>query len=698
MVRPPDQRADAGARLAARTRLCGRGGLRVRSSQSGQAELRNPRSGRVDQAVHRPRPGGRTARPVRGSAGTGGMTAASAAAATSRIHRGNPFPGLRPFEQHESPLFFGRDEQCDDLLARLARRRLVAVVGMSGSGKSSLVRAGLLPALDRGYLPSAGSSWHIAVFRPGSDPVGNLARGLAARRTPAGVTADDDAGEIRKRLERSSLGLASVAHTLLGDGGDSLLVVADQFEEIFRFGRIAGSSGHEHAAECVDLLINASQQEDVPVYVVITMRSDYLGDCARFTGLPEALNDSQFLVPRMTRAQMRAAIECPCAVGGAHIEPRLVQRLLYEVEEMSAGQNLSRTGVRRREDQDQLPVLQHALMRVWEVSHQAREVGQAIDLPHYERPPVETLQHALDRHAEEVYAALPSDRHRDVARLVFQQLTDRDAENREVRRPTPLRELTAVALRRGPDDVTAADAAVVSDVIAAFAAEGRAFVVVNAQQDVDISHESFIRKWERLRKWVGEENRSRRIYTKLADVASAWDRGEASLYRGPELAEARRWWQSEQPTREWAERYAPGFDVARRFLDKSLRWRRLRRGLLFGNAALLLVGAIAIAILMAVSRNQARKAETAALEARNATETAKQELAEANRLRTEALEAQRRGESARADALSRQATQVEQQANARPVLTPSELSELERLRKQEIAWQETERRLRQQLD
>lgn len=627
------------------------------------------------------------------------MTVAGAASPHGvRVRSGNPFPGLRPFEQHEAALFFGRDEQCDDLLSRLARRRLVAVVGMSGSGKSSLVRAGLLPALDRGYLPSAGSSWHIAVFRPGSDPVGNLARGLAARRVPAGGAANENAEEIRARLETSSLGLASVARTLLADGADSLLVVADQFEEIFRFGRIAGSSGHEHAAACVDLLINAAQQDDVPVYIVITMRSDYLGDCARFTGLPEALNDSQFLMPRMTRAQLRAAIECPCAVGGAYIEPRLVQRLLYEVEEMSAGQPASRGGFRRREDQDQLPVLQHALMRVWEVSDQAREVGQAIDLPHYERPPVETLQHALDRHAEEVYAALPSDRHREVARLVFQQLTDRDAENREVRRPTPLRELTAVALRRAPETVTAADTAIVNEVIAAFAAEGRAFVVVNAQQDVDISHESFIRKWERLRKWVEEENRSRRIYTKLADVASSWDRGEASLYRGPELAEARRWWQHEQPTREWAERYAPDFEIARRFLDKSLRWRRLRRGLLFGNAALILIGAIAIAILMAVSRNQARKAEAAALEARNATETAKQELTEANRLRTEALEAQRRGEGARADALSRQAQRVEQQANARPVLTPSELSELQRLQKQEAAWKETETSLRRQLD
>ena len=260
-----------------------------------------------------------------------------------RARPGNPFPGLRPFEQDESSLFFGRDEQCDDLLTRLARRRLLAVVGMSGSGKTSLVRAGLLPALDRGYAPSAGSSWHLAIFRPGSDPVANLTRALVARRRPGGSPADENPEEIRRLLDASSLGLAAAARQLLPDSADSLLVVADQFEEIFRFGRIArADDAMEQAAACVDLLLNAAQQDDIPVYVVLTMRSDYLGDCAHFTGLPEALNDSQFLVPRMTRAQLRAAIECPVTVGGARITPRLVQRLLYEVDGMSSRADESR--------------------------------------------------------------------------------------------------------------------------------------------------------------------------------------------------------------------------------------------------------------------------------------------------------------------------------------------------------------------
>jgi len=266
-----------------------------------------------------------------------------------------------------------------------------------------------------------------------------------------------------------------------------------------------------------------------------------------------------------------------------------------------------------------------------------------------------------------------------------------------VRRPTPLAELAAVAVRAASETVTPAESAVVNDVVAAFSGEGRAFLVVNAQQDVDVSHESFIRKWGRLRTWVEEENRSRRVYAKLADAASSWDRHEASLYRGPELAEARRWWEREAPTRQWANRYHPGFEVARRFLTKSVRAQRVRRGLLFGNVALLILAILAIAVLMTISRAEARRAEAAALEARNATAGANSKLAEANKLFTQAIEAQRLGRSAQADELQRQAQQAEQQASARPVLTPGELSELDRLRKQEAAWQRTEADLRQQL-
>jgi ketosteroid isomerase-like protein len=340
---------------------------------------------------------------------------------------------------------------------------------------------------------------------------------------------------------------------------------------------------------------------------------------------------------------------------------------------------------------------------MWEVSAAARERGEPIDLPHYEQPPVETLRHALDRHAEEVYRELPTDAHRNVARLIFQQLTDRDAENREVRRPTPLSELTAVAVEAASRTDAPVDAGVVRDVIAAFSGKGRAFVVINAQQDVDISHESFIRRWTRLREWVLRESRSRRVYLKLADVAASWREGQASLYRGPELTEARRWWKQETPTQSWANRYDSRFAVARRFLEKSQRWRLLRRAVVFGNVAVLLVGAWVIAALMAKGRAEAqraeaeaKRAEAAALQARNDTDVANRRLAQANQLIEQALTLQKEGKSQQAAALVQEAQQVQSTANT-STLTASELSDLQRLRRQEATWLKTEADLRGQL-
>ena len=616
--------------------------------------------------------------------------------------RPNPFPGLRPFDSHESALFFGRDEQCDELLARLAGRRLVAVVGASGSGKSSLVRAGLLPALQRGYLPAAGSSWQIAIFRPGGTPLANLTNALLGSAVQEAGAAAITRDEISALLSSSSLGLVAAADRLVANGHRSLLVVVDQFEEIFRFRDLAaGADAEEAAVECVNLLLGAAGQDDVPVYVVLTMRSDYLGDCARFTGLPEALNDSQFLVPRMTREQLRAAIEGPVAVGEGKIAPRLVQRLLHDVDALAGRTTRARlSGAKAEEyDHDQLPVLQHALMRVWEVSKDVRAAGGVIDLEHYERPPVETIHHALDRHAEEVFAGLPSDRHREIARKVFQRLTDRDWDNREVRRPTPLEELVAVvsnAPASAPPSGVARDVRVVLD---EFSAEGRAFIVVNAQQHVDISHESLIRKWMRLRTWLQQENQSRRTYLRLAETAAKWDEGDASLYRGPELAEADRWWKRESPSQAWAARYNPGFAAADRFLRRSLLQQRIRWSALAAGV----VAAVVIAVVMTGLWARAREAERRALNAEGAAKVARNEavkaadeLKEARKLEADAREALRVGDAKLAEELNKKAKDLTDKSGGRQVLTPGEAKEIERLRAVAAASELQQKKLQEQ--
>src|SRR5262249_48682544 len=152
----------------------------------------------------------------------------------------NPFPGLRPFEFHETHLFFGRGGQSDQLIEKLGRTRFLAVVGASGSGKSSLVRAGLLPALLGGMMPSAGSSWQVAVMRPGNDPIGNLAKAFCSRDA---FGSDDEESQkfqiaiTEATLRRGNLGMVEAVRQTNMLATENLLVIADQFEELFRIER-----------------------------------------------------------------------------------------------------------------------------------------------------------------------------------------------------------------------------------------------------------------------------------------------------------------------------------------------------------------------------------------------------------------------------------------------------------------------------
>ena len=328
----------------------------------------------------------------------------------------NPFPGLRPFETDETHLFFGRDGQVSDIVTRLHRQRLIAVVGTSGSGKSSLVRAGLLPMLEGGFMPAASSFWRFAVTRPRSDAIRELAVALAQ---PAVLGSDHNSSQRAPAMEavlrRSSLGLIDSFKQAHLAPHENLLVVVDQFEELFRFQQLATSEQADGGAAFVRLLIEAARQHECPIYIVLTMRSDFLGDCARFRDLPEILNGGQYLIPRLTRDQRRAAIEGPIAVSGATITPRLTQRLLND-----AG-----------DDPDALPVMQHALMRTWDAWNEAGSSDRPIDLAHYLA--IGEMTHALDRHADQAYndlALIPGAQ--VIAESMFRGLSEKRTDYGEV--------------------------------------------------------------------------------------------------------------------------------------------------------------------------------------------------------------------------------------------------------------------------
>ncbi|MEO0408175.1 MAG: hypothetical protein AAF289_12565, partial [Cyanobacteria bacterium P01_A01_bin.135] len=624
-------------------------------------------------------------------------------------NRFNPFPGIRPFELDEEHLFFGREGQADELLDRLGRTRFLAVVGTSGSGKSSLVRAGLLPSLYSGFLPEASSGWRVAVLRPGGAPMGNLA---AALNHPEvfGVESGDDAiiraALTESTLRRGSLGLVEVTRQARMEPHENLLVVVDQFEELFRFKDQAKATGkglqaEDEAAAFVKLLLAAIAQREVPVYVVLTMRSDFLGDCAQFRDLPETLNDSQYLIPRLTREQLQRAIAGPVAVGGAEITPRLVNRILND------------TG----DNPDQLPVMQHALMRTWHYWAKQNPPDAPLDLAYYEH--VGGIAEALSRHADQVYDELPDDHCRQIAETLFRCLTDRGADNRDIRRPTVLGEICAVAGAELEDVVP---------IVEAFRAPGRSFLMppspvpLEENTVIDISHESLMRNWVRLRQWVGAEAQSAQIYRRLAETAALHKAGKADYLRDPELTVGLTWQKEQDPNEAWAERYAPEFEEAIAFLVASAEARekeaeekerarrrevnRLRGFLaVFFGLALVSGGAAVYALQQRedaveqaqIAQEQTEEAERQAVLAEQQTELATAREAEAEGQRQIAEAQTAAAEEERNNALEQeqlavaaQEAEVEQRQRAEDALSRAEEGEAEARRNADLAEKQTE--------
>jgi len=467
----------------------------------------------------------------------------------------NPFPGLRPFQPDEEHLFFGREGEIDDLLRRLRSTRFLAVVGASGSGKSSLVRSGLIPSLQGGFMAGTGSGWRVAMMRPGENPIGHLAAALDAPDVMGveGEMASTHRVLLEATLGRSSLGLANAVRQARLPAGENILVVVDQFEELFRFRRsrpIAGS--RDEAVAFVKLLLDASRQQDVPVYVVLTMRSDFIGDCVEFPGLAEAVNTGMFLVGRMSRDSLRSAIQGPVAVGGGRVSPRLVHRVLNDLGD----------------DQDQLPLVQHALMRSWDhwEGRRGSDPDSVLDVEDYEA--IGTLQGALSLHAEEAYAELESMELHSLTEQVFRALTDTFSDPRGVRRPTSVEELALI---------TGGSQASVCRVVEVFRRPGRAFLMpppevpLTPGSIVDLSHESLMRCWTRLIAWAEEEKAAASFYARISQAARWHAEGVAGLWGTPEIELAGRWRRETRPTAAWAARYDDGFERSMAFLEASQR-------------------------------------------------------------------------------------------------------------------------------
>jgi hypothetical protein len=264
-----------------------------------------------------------------------------------------PFIGLRPFEYSDREYFFGRDDELDVLELGAKQNRFVAVVGRSGCGKSSLIRAGLRPRLEK----VANHGWFWIEIRPGDAPIRELAIGLAGQTGDSRDLSEAWADRFERVLTKSSFGIGqalALIPALREPEASRVLLFIDQFEELFQFERSLDSTTaaerRDEATKFVRLLLTAMKSPRLPIHIIVSITSDFIGDCARFHGLPEAVSRHQFLVPDMTRDQREDVIRKPVQLAGAQIDPGLVQRALNDTND----------------DPDQLPNLQRAMVRCWE--------------------------------------------------------------------------------------------------------------------------------------------------------------------------------------------------------------------------------------------------------------------------------------------------------------------------------------------
>lgn len=464
----------------------------------------------------------------------------------------NPFPGLRPFSIDEYYLYFGREDQINEILEKIARNRFVTVMGYSGSGKSSLMFCGFIPVLLGGFMAASGPNWNVIVTRPGKSPMTQLGSELAEymvankRADPADKALHQAA--LTSILRQGMYGLVEAAKYVQADSRENVFILVDQFEEIFRYRDSGANKDSENEAhEFVKLVLTATQQTDVPVYVALTMRSDFIGECSIFPGLTAKINASNYLVPQMTREQKMAAIEGPVAVAGGKITRRLTKRLLNDV-----GNN-----------QDQLPILQHALMRTWDYWLANHEPGEAMDIRHYQA--IGKISQALSLHANELFDELTS-RQKEIAEVVFKNITEKNQNNRGFRRPCRLGLIAELA--EAPE-------AEVIEIIDHFRQPGRSFLMppahvpLDSDSMIELSHESLMRIWNRLSGWVDDEYESASMYKRLSEAAAMYQIGKTGLWRPPDLQLALNWHKKQRPTREWGQRYDEAFERTIVFLDTS---------------------------------------------------------------------------------------------------------------------------------
>ena len=524
----------------------------------------------------------------------------------------NPFKGLEAFQQTDAHVFFGRENLIEKSLERLKEDRPVrflAVVGASGSGKSSMVRAGVLPALRRGQLPGS-DQWRLMIFTPGTEPIESLSQRIAP------LVEDKDSDEIENLLQQSPQMFDALMKDVLADAPDNarVLLIVDQFEEVFT------RASDVQARLFLDVLHHAVTVPNGRALVLITMRADFFDRLSHYPRLAELFEqENMVIVTEMTAPQLLRSIQGPAEAVGLIYDQNLPQRILDDV----------------RRQPGSLPLLQYALKELYQ-----RREGARLTTNAYEE--IGGVRRALAQHAEDSYSQLNAAQQGVMRRIMLRLVEIGDngeATRRRVNRhDLDLRGVPSEAVQELVDELTSAESRLLIASRQITASED----AVRPETYIEVGHEALIREWDRLKGWIAENLETLRYGSELLQAAHVWETSnhdKAYLLTGNRLVRAEAWLINADAT-----------DLQREFIQAStvendrqlsLRQQQIERELLLqrkatrrlqlfvGGLVLSLVGAIVLIGLAVRSQRQANEALEGEQIARE-TAVANEQLAIAN--------------------------------------------------------------------
>ena len=479
-----------------------------------------------------------------------------------------PYKGLKSFDEADAAHFLGRERLTARLAGRLRQERFLAIVGASGSGKSSVVRAGLIPALrrgeplaDGGLPPADASRWAIRVLTPTAHPLDALA--VALTTAPAGQTAEA-ASALAARLAAAPTALAEATRQLLSaEGRPRLLLVIDQFEEAF-------SLAHDAAERraLFDTLVAAIAAADLPITIVVALRADFYARFAEHDGLRDLIAAHQEYIGAMSREELFRVIVDPAARGNWKLQEGLVELMLDD-----AG-----------DEPGALPLLSHALLATWE-----RRRGRTMTLSAYKE--AGGVRGAIAKTAETVFQQRLTPEQRPIARAIFVRLTELGEsvtdDAPDTRRRAPFSELITRAtdpqMLAAVLDILVDARLVITDV-----------VPPTNTEVVEVAHEALIREWPTLRAWLDQDREGLIRQRQLTADVNEWlklERDPGALYRGARLAQALQWTAAAPDALSLTE--AEFLEASRAAAAREERARLTQRALAIGSGVLLVLAVLA---------------------------------------------------------------------------------------------------------